>query len=196
MVESCQGSKVPIQEFADRITSYFVPAIMVLTLLTFTSFLIFSNFHLSILESMEVYLPWINTDQTPLTLAFITATAVLVIACPCALGLGTPTALMVGSGVGAEKGILIRNGESVQTLKDIKAIAFDKTGTLTYGKPVITDKHAINIDQQKMMFIAGSLEINSEHPLAIAIIEDAKMNNVRLDHAKLIKQCIILVIEN
>ena len=184
MVESCQGSKVPIQEFADRITSYFVPAIMVLTLLTFTSFLIFSNFHLSILESMEVYLPWINTDQTPLTLAFITATAVLVIACPCALGLGTPTALMVGSGVGAEKGILIRNGESVQTLKDIKAIAFDKTGTLTYGKPVITDKHAINIDQQKMMFIAGSLEINSEHPLAIAIIEDAKMNNVRLDHAK------------
>lgn len=180
MVEACQGSKVPIQEFADRITSYFVPAIMVLTVLTFTSFLIFQNFHLSILEYMEPILPWINTDQTPLTLAFITATAVLVIACPCALGLGTPTALMVGSGVGAEKGILIRNGEAVQTLKDIKAIAFDKTGTLTYGKPVVTDKHAIGISEHQMMHVAGSLETGSEHPLAMAIIEDVKNNNQKL----------------
>jgi Cu+-exporting ATPase len=180
MVEACQGSKVPIQEFADRITSYFVPAIMVLTVLTFSSFLIFQNFHLSILEYMEPILPWINTDQTPLTLAFITATAVLVIACPCALGLGTPTALMVGSGVGAEKGILIRNGEAVQTLKDIKAIAFDKTGTLTYGKPVVTDKHAIGISEHQMMHVAGSLETGSEHPLAMAIIEDVKNNNQKL----------------
>jgi Cu+-exporting ATPase len=182
MVEACQGSKVPIQEFADRITSYFVPAIMVLTVLTFSSFLIFQNFHLSILEYMGTILPWINTDQTPLTLAFITATAVLVIACPCALGLGTPTALMVGSGVGAEKGILIRNGEAVQTLKDIKAIAFDKTGTLTYGKPVVTDKHAIGISEHQMMHVAGSLETGSEHPLAMAIIEDAKKANQKLSN--------------
>jgi len=184
MVEACQGSKVPIQEFADRITSYFVPAIMLLTLLTFGSFLIFKDFHLGILRYMSSILPWINTDQTPLTLAFITATAVLVIACPCALGLGTPTALMVGSGVGAEKGILIRNGEAVQTLKDIKAIAFDKTGTLTYGKPVVTDKHALHIDERRMMFIAASLETGSEHPLALAIIDDVRKDNQLLSNPK------------
>jgi Cu+-exporting ATPase len=87
---------------------------------------------------------------------------------------------MVGSGVGAEKGILIRNGEAVQTLKDIKAIAFDKTGTLTYGKPVVTDKHAIGISEHQMMHVAGSLETGSEHPLAMAIIEDVKNNNQKL----------------
>ena len=174
MVEACQGSKVPIQEFADRVTSYFVPAIMIITVLTFISFLIFQNFHLGILTAMEPILPWVNTDQTPLTLAFITATAVLVIACPCALGLGTPTALMVGSGIGAEKGILIRNGEAVQTLKDIKVIAFDKTGTLTYGKPVITDIHSHHLDDKELVLIAGSLEQGSEHPLAQAIIDEVK----------------------
>ena len=180
MVEACQGSKVPIQEFADRITSYFVPAIMMITGLTFASFLIFQDFHINILKTMEGILPWINTDQTPLTLAFITATAVLVIACPCALGLGTPTALMVGSGLGAEKGILIRNGEAVQTIKDINVIAFDKTGTLTYGKPTVVDKQSYTIDDNQMIFIAGSLEKGSEHPLAQAIIEDAIKHNQKL----------------
>ncbi len=172
LVEACQGSKVPIQAFADKITGYFVPAIMVITVLTFISFNIFSDFHLSILQSVEGVLPWINTDQSTLTLAFVTATAVLVIACPCALGLGTPTALMVGSGLGAEKGILIRNGEAVQTLKDIKVIAFDKTGTLTYGKPVVTDM--ITEDEKELLSIAGSLEKGSEHVLASAIIEKAR----------------------
>ena len=175
MVEACQGSKVPIQEFADRITSYFVPAIMGLTVLTFASFLIFQNFHLNILSFFEPILPWVSTSQSQLTLAFITATAVLVIACPCALGLGTPTALMVGSGIGAEKGILIRNGEAVQTLKDIKVIAFDKTGTLTYGRPVVTDVFTKDTQgEEALMLIAGSLEMGSEHPLAQAIIEKAK----------------------
>ncbi|AUD65316.1 ATPase [Tenericutes bacterium MZ-XQ] len=172
LVEACQGSKVPIQAFADKITGYFVPAIMVITVLTFISFNVFSGFHLGILQSVEGILPWINTDQSSLTLAFVTATAVLVIACPCALGLGTPTALMVGSGLGAEKGILIRNGEAVQTLKDIKVIAFDKTGTLTYGKPVVTD--IIAKDEKELLSIAGSLEKGSEHVLASAIIEKAR----------------------
>jgi P-type Cu+ transporter len=178
LVEACQGSKVPIQAFADRITGYFVPAIMILTVLVFSSFLLFPNFHLNILKTFEPILPWINTDQTSLTLAFITATAVLVIACPCALGLGTPTALMVGSGIGAEKGILIRHGEAVQTLKDIKAIAFDKTGTLTYGKPEITNIYAKNIDEKSLFQIAVTLEKNSEHPLASAFLEYAHKNDI------------------
>ncbi len=180
LVEECQGSKVPIQEFADRITGYFVPAVMVITALTFTSFLVFSNFHLSILQRFESVLPWINTDLTPLTLAFITATAVMVIACPCALGLGTPTALMVGSGKGADNGILIRNGEAVQTLKDIRVIAFDKTGTLTYGKPQVTDMVSVEEDEATLLTIAASLEQSSEHPLAHAVIEKAKANNIEL----------------
>jgi len=180
LVEACQGSKVPIQEFADRITSYFVPAIIVLTILTFTSFLIFTSFHLKILNTMSIFLPWINVEQSPIILAFITATAVLVIACPCALGLGTPTALMVGSGVGAEKGILIRNGEAVQTLKDVRAIAFDKTGTLTFGKPSVTDIKVVQGDIKKLLQIAASLETGSEHPLAYAIIEKANKENVAI----------------
>lgn len=171
LVESCQGSKVPIQAFADKITSYFVPAIMLLTVLTFISFNLFSDFHLNILKSVEGVLPWVQTDQSPLSLAFVTATAVLVIACPCALGLGTPTALMVGSGLGAEKGILIRNGEAVQSLKDIGLIAFDKTGTLTYGKPMLT--HIVAKDEDFVLGIAASLEQGSEHVLASAIIERA-----------------------
>ena len=176
LVEACQGSKVPIQAFADKVTGYFVPAVMGLTVLTFTSFLIFNNFHVQILNFMAPYLPWVNPDQSPLTLAFITATAVLVIACPCALGLGTPTALMVGSGKGADNGILIRNGEAVQTLKDIQLIAFDKTGTLTLGKPTVTD--IIAEDEHGVLEVAASLEQGSEHPLAHAILEKAKSMDI------------------
>ena len=182
MVEACQGSKVPIQEYADRITGIFVPAILGLTLLTFISFNVFSSFHLSILNVFDNIFPWINTTQSTLSLAFVTATAVLVIACPCALGLGTPTALMVGSGKGAENGILIRNGEAVQTLKDIKAIAFDKTGTLTVGKPQVT-KILAN-DKEKVLKIAASLEVKSEHVLAQAIINKAKELNIKLEDVK------------
>lgn len=175
MVEEAQGTKVPIQDFADRVTGYFVPAIMVITVLTFTSFLVFPAFHLGIMEWGSQFLPWVNPQLTPLTLAFITATAVLVIACPCALGLGTPTALMVGSGVGAEKGILIRNGEAVQTLKEVRAIAFDKTGTITAGKPAVTDLvTAEGVNEDQLLRAAGALENGSEHPLAQAIVGAAK----------------------
>ncbi len=180
LVESCQGSKVPIQAFADRVTGYFVPVIMILSVLTFFSFLIFSAFHLNILSFMEGYLPWINSEQTPLRLAFITSTAVLVIACPCALGLGTPTALMVGSGIGAKQGILIRNGEAVQTLKDVQAIAFDKTGTLTYGKPEVTNRYVIHGDEAKLIERAASLEHHARHPLATAVLADAKSRGIPL----------------
>jgi P-type Cu+ transporter len=179
LVEQCQGSKVPIQEFADRVTGYFVPGVLVLTVLTFISFNLFPEFHLSIIEWGAGFLPWVNPDLTPLTLAFITATAVLVIACPCALGLGTPTALMVGSGIGAKNGILIRSGEAVQTLKEISVIAFDKTGTITRGEPELTDLIPVaDISETDVLFYAASLENASEHPLAQAVMQEAGKKNV------------------
>ncbi|MBW6516190.1 MAG: heavy metal translocating P-type ATPase [Candidatus Cloacimonetes bacterium] len=181
LVEQCQGSKVPIQDFADRVTGYFVPIILVLTFLTFLSFNIFPSFHRIIIEWGATFLPWVNPDLTNLTLAFITATAVLVIACPCALGLGTPTALMVGSGLGAENGILIRSGEAVQTLREVKAVAFDKTGTITSGKPVVTDVITYNnYGEQELLLYAASLENSSEHPLAQAIIDKSKEYEIDL----------------
>ena len=181
MMEECQGSKVPIQEFADRITGYFVPAIIIITISTFISFNLFPEFHLGIIRWGASFLPWVNPDLTPLTLAFITATAVLVISCPCALGLGTPTALMVGSGMGAEKGILIRNGEAIQTFKEVKAIAFDKTGTITKGKPEVTDIVLVKgVAEKEFLYYAGTIENGSEHPLAHAIVEKAKNVKIKL----------------
>jgi len=181
MMEECQGSKVPIQEFADRITGYFVPAIIILTIGTFISFNIFPEFHLGIIRWGASFLPWVNPDMTPLTLSFITATAVLVISCPCALGLGTPTALMVGSGMGAENGILIRNGEAIQTFKEVKAIAFDKTGTITKGKPEVTDLVTVDgVSEQDFLYYAATIEHGSEHPLAHAIIEKSKIEKIKL----------------
>lgn len=185
MVEECQGTKVPIQEFADRVTGYFVPAILLLTVATFSSFLLFPDFHQGIMQWGATFLPWVNPDLSPLTLAFITATAVLVIACPCALGLGTPTALMVGTGVGAEKGILIRNGEAVQTLKDIAVVAFDKTGTITVGKPTLTDTIPVEgVNENELLRIAASLENASEHPLAQAVVEAARERELRFDEVE------------
>ncbi|TCK92424.1 Cu+-exporting ATPase [Natranaerovirga hydrolytica] len=185
LVEECQGSKVPIQEFADKVTGYFVPIILIITVLTFISFNVFSDFHYTIVEWGASFLPWVNPDLTPLTLSFITATAVLVIACPCALGLGTPTALMVGSGIGAEKGILIRNGEAVQTFKEVKIIAFDKTGTITKGKPEVTDIITVEgVTEETLLYYAGSIEKASEHPLANAIVESVNKRNIQLDNLK------------
>lgn len=185
MVEECQGSKVPIQEFADRITGYFVPGIIVLTILTFISFNVFPEFHVEIIRWGATFLPWINPDVGTFTLALVTATAVLVIACPCALGLGTPTALMVGSGMGAEKGILIRNGEAVQTFKDVKIIAFDKTGTITKGKPEVTDYVVTEGEtEEKVLYYAATIEKASEHPLAHAIVEKAQSDNIKTGEVK------------
>ena len=179
LVEACQGSKVPIQEFADRVTGYFVPAILGITALVFASNLIFPEFHQGILQWGAQYLPWVRPGANTLSVAFVTATAVLVIACPCALGLGTPTALMVGSGMGAENGILIRNGEAVQTFKDLKMVIFDKTGTITHGKPAVTNsKTAEGVTDNTLWQLAADMEAGSEHPLASAIMEKAQEQGI------------------
>jgi Cu+-exporting ATPase len=179
LVEEAQGSKVPIQEFADRVTGYFVPAVIVVALASFSSWLLFPEFHASVVEFFNP--PWANLQAPLLTLAFMAATAVLVISCPCALGLATPTALMVGSGLGAERGILIRTGEAIQTMKDVRVIAFDKTGTLTRGKPQVTDVLSLNgISESELIAYAAGLEAVSEHPLAAALVEKAKAEGLTL----------------
>ncbi len=179
LVEEAQGTKVPIQEFADKVTGYFVPAVILIAVGAFISWLLFPNFHLAIIEFFN--LPWTNPTAPLLTLAILATTAVLVISCPCALGLATPTALMVGSGLGAEKGILIRKGEAIQTMKDVKMIVFDKTGTITKGKPEVTDIVPFEKFKEKdILSYAGSLEKASEHPLGEAIVEKAKNEKIKL----------------
>lgn len=178
MVEEAQGTKVPIQEFADKVTGYFVPAVLVIAALTFLSWLIFPDFMALAIEKLGPYLPWVNVHLSGPMLALYATVAVLVIACPCALGLATPTALMVGSGLGAEKGILIRRGEAIQLMKEAQVIVFDKTGTITKGKPEVTDIISINIDEQKLLTYALSVEKNSEHPIAKAIVEAAEKRKI------------------
>ncbi|VAV85010.1 Lead, cadmium, zinc and mercury transporting ATPase; Copper-translocating P-type ATPase [hydrothermal vent metagenome] len=181
MVEECQGSKVPIQEFADRITAYMVPAVLIIALSTTVSWLLFPNFFLSIISWAEPFLPWINTELGTVTLAIYAGIAVLVICCPCALGLGTPTALMVGSGIGAEKGILIRSGEAIQTIKDVHTIVFDKTGTITKGKPEITDIVTLGgYEEDELLRLAASVEAGSEHPLGQAIVKGTMEKGIKL----------------
>jgi len=185
MVEECQGSKVPIQEFADRITSYMVPAVLITALSTTVLWLIFPGFFMAIIQWGEPYLPWINTELGTVTLAIYAGVAVLVICCPCALGLGTPTALMVGSGMGADNGILIRSGEAIQTIKDVHTIVFDKTGTLTKGKPDVTDivvakgQNTVN-SEDELLKLAASVEVGSEHPLGQAIVKGAQERGIKL----------------
>lgn len=174
MVEECQGSKVPIQEFADRVTSYFVPTVLAIALATFVLWLVFPGFFASIIERAGAFIPWVKPDAGIVSLAVFAAVAVLVIACPCALGLATPTALMVGTGKGAEKGIIFRRGEAIQTLKEIKAVIFDKTGTITKGSPEITDV----IGEDRLLFYAASVEAGSEHPLAQAVLAGARERGI------------------
>ena len=154
LVEETQSSKVPIQALADKITGIFVPTVLMISLGTFIIWNIITNFA-NVSRALEV------------------AISVLVIACPCALGLATPTALMVGTGMGAKKGILIRKGEAIQTMKNIKIVVFDKTGTITKGKPEVTD--VISSDQKSLLEIAASMENLSEHPIARAIVNKAAL---------------------
>ncbi|MBT9144350.1 MAG: Copper-exporting P-type ATPase A [candidate division WS2 bacterium] len=180
MVEEAQGSKVPIQEFADRVTGYFVPAIILFAILTFTTWAIFGDSLRSLLVIFSPYLPWVNPNVGRFTLAYLASVAVLVISCPCALGLATPTALMVGSGIGAEKGVLIRRGEAIQTMKDVKVIAFDKTGTLTKGKPAVTEVEVSGeLTGEQLLSYAASVESASEHPLAHAVVEAINEQGVK-----------------
>lgn len=161
LVEEAQGSKAPIQAFADRISAWFVPAVIAIAILTFAV--------------------WYFVLGATLSFALMAFTAVIVIACPCALGLATPTAIMVGTGKGAEHGILVKGGEPLEQACKLNAIIFDKTGTLTKGKPAVTDVESIgNLDEDQLLALAGSLEKQSEHPLAEAIYkaaEDAQLGS-------------------
>src|SRR6056297_15857 len=181
MVEEAQGTKVPIQEFADRITSIFVPTVIIIALITFVLWLLFPGILRDVGIWAQSFLPWVNPTLGTLTLALFATIAVLVIACPCALGLATPTALMVGSGMGAENGVLIKKGEAIQTMKDIHTIVFDKTGTITKGKPEVTDIITFNgYDQDEMLKTAASAESGSEHPLGQSIVNQAKEQEVEI----------------
>ncbi len=176
LVEEAQGTKVPIQEFADRVTAVFVPAVLGIAVLTFLLWLLFPGVMKPVAVWASHFLPWVNPEAGRLTLAIIAFISVVVIACPCALGLATPTALMVGSGLGAQNGILIRSGEAIQTLKDVKVMVFDKTGTLTKGKPEVTAVVAAGeeVSEKEILLWAASAEFGSEHPLGKAVVEKAQ----------------------
>ncbi len=182
LVEQAQGSKVPIQTFADRVTRYFVPVVLMLAMASLAVWLIAPGALGSLAEVAGRWLPWVPAALSPVSRALFAAIAVLVIACPCALGLATPTALMVGSGKGAERGILIRNGEAIQSMKDVDTIVFDKTGTITEGRPGITGLLAEDaITENELLRLAGSVESASEHPLGQAIVAACRERGVALD---------------
>ena len=184
LVEEAQGSKIPIQAFADRVTSVFVPIVIVIALLTLGAWLIFPDTLGSVARWASDFLPWVNPNMGVIPLSLFASIAVLVIACPCALGLATPTALMVGSGMGAENGILIRRGAAIQTIKDVDTVILDKTGTITKGTPGITDIISLNgISRNELLTAAASVESNSEHPLGQAIALYAKAENIELSPA-------------
>ena len=155
MVEEAQGSKLPIQALVDKVTMWFVPAVFAVAALTFAA--------------------WLILGPSPaLTFALVNAVAVLIIACPCAMGLATPTSIMVGTGRGAELGVLFRKGEALQLLKDAKVVALDKTGTLTEGKPALTDLELANgFDRANVLALVAAVEAKSEHPIARAIVDAA-----------------------
>ncbi|MCE8032618.1 heavy metal translocating P-type ATPase [Billgrantia tianxiuensis] len=180
LIDQAQGSRVPIQEFADRMTGRFVPAVLLISLASLVAWLLFPDALRPILDWGANFLPWVNPQASTPVLALIAAIAVLVIACPCALGLATPTALMVGSGIGAERGILIRSGEAIQTFKDIKVMVLDKTGTITRGEPKLTEVVAAEgINENELLTLAASVENASEHPIARAIVDGASERGVK-----------------
>ncbi|HTY38625.1 MAG TPA: heavy metal translocating P-type ATPase [Bacteroidota bacterium] len=159
LVEEAQGSKAPIQALADKVASVFVPVVIAIALLTFVL--------------------WLLIGGIPFTSAMINFIAVMVIACPCALGLATPTAIMVGTGVGASHGILIRNAISLERAETIHTIVLDKTGTITEGKPSVTDFEVLNgFEKSIVIGHVASLEKKSEHPLGAAVVSYATLNGV------------------
>ena len=182
MVEQAQTTRVPIQIFADKVVAVFVPVVLVLALITFFFWTAFPNGMKHLALTISGLLPWTNLELSSLGMALYAAIAVLVIACPCALGLATPMALMVGSGLGAENGILIRDGAAIQRLNEVNTILFDKTGTLTEGKPAVAKVHQISgIGENDLIRMAASLERESTHPLAQAIVKLAEEKELGLD---------------
>ncbi|HSW54658.1 MAG TPA: heavy metal translocating P-type ATPase [Ignavibacteriaceae bacterium] len=164
MVEEAQGSKAPIQKLADKIAAVFVPVIILIAILTFVGWLLFSDAGFSA--------------------ALINFVAVLIIACPCALGLATPTAIIVGTGRGAQNGILIKNAESLELAHKIDTIIFDKTGTITTGKPKVSSVFTNSIDEGELLKLACSLEQRSEHPIAKALVSYAKDHELNFENVE------------
>lgn len=161
LVEEAQGSKAPIQKLADKVSSVFVPIVIILALAAFGF--------------------WYVLAAKGFLFAFTTLIAVLIIACPCALGLATPTAIMMGTGIGAQNGILIKNAQALELANKAEVVVFDKTGTLTQGKPQVTDVIAMQgFSENKLLEISASAEKHSEHPLALAIIETTKAKKIPL----------------
>lgn len=206
LVEEAQGTKVPIQAFTDRVTNYFVPIVLVLAALSFGLWLLSPGAMALITGIGEPYLPWVDLTLDPLTLGIFAAVAVLVISCPCALGLATPTALMAGTGKAAENGILFRDGEAIQTMKDLDIVVLDKTGTITEGNHSVTDVVAgtdrtISADggsvvegvqegdlsetEREVIRLAASAERGSEHPIGQAIIDYAEEKAIELSEPKM-----------
>ncbi|MFH0924191.1 MAG: heavy metal translocating P-type ATPase [bacterium] len=180
MIEECQTSKVPIQALADRIIAYFVPTILAISMITLFFWLFFPRPTYNIIPTTFLSLiPWLKTNLNPLPQAIFASMAVLIIACPCAIGLATPIVLMVGTGIAASKGILIKNGAAIQKLKDVNIIIFDKTGTLTTGNPDISDiLPQQGFKEEDILYFAGSLEVLSSHPIATAIKNKMKQSGV------------------
>ncbi|WP_055076493.1 heavy metal translocating P-type ATPase [Pseudanabaena sp. 'Roaring Creek'] len=159
LVKDAQGSKAPIQRLADQVTGWFVPVVISIAITTF--------------------IVWFEIMGN-ITLATISAVGVLIIACPCALGLAAPTSIMVGTGKGAENGILIKDAGSLELAHKIQTIVLDKTGTLTEGKPVVTDIFSINKNDDELLKLVAAIERNSEHPLAEAVVNHAKQKNITI----------------
>ena len=165
LVEEAQGSKAPIQRLADVVSSYFVPVVIAIALSTLVVWV------------------WVGPEPA-FTFAMLNAVAVLIIACPCALGLATPTAIMVGTGKGAERGILIRNAQSLERAHKIHTVVLDKTGTLTTGNPTVSEVITLDMSEDALLYWAASAEQASEHPLGKAIVAEAKERGLRLEEAQ------------
>lgn len=188
LVEEAQASKVPIQEFADRVTAIFVPVILVVALAAFAGWFVVPGVFTEAARWASGFIPWVNPELGRLSLALYAAVAVLVIACPCALGLATPTALMVGTGLGATRGVLIRDGAAVQTLDRADTLVFDKTGTLTRGAPrvveVLVPAGSTSAEAEaRLLGVAAAVEDASEHPLARAVVEEAHRRGISFSRA-------------
>jgi Cu+-exporting ATPase len=186
LVRDAQGSKPPIQGFADELTSVFVPIVLVIALATFVLWLTLPEVMQAVGGGIAPYLPWsLPTEGSALSRAIYAAVAVLVISCPCAMGLATPTAIMVGTGLAAARGILFREGAAIQSMRELTVLAFDKTGTLTHGKPEVTEVFAAEgVSTGALLGWAAAVELLSEHPIAAAVVNKAERSGVHAHEAE------------